>query len=521
MISQGEDHINSSTPLKTQVCIVGSGPAGVTLAWHLVQRGIQVILLEGSRTFGRDPNQQIPQAQTSQYNENDLLYNGESIGLFKTNEPHFLVRPSREYPSTQTRERDRVYGGTSTHWGGQSRPLDPITFEKRPGFPGWPITRETLDPYYAEACKFMGLYGNYYGGPNEDQAGYNFTAKFWADTLGSSYEVADVENFDVDMYQFPLSQYLQFQARTFDDGNTIGESDAHVILNASLLNIDRQGDGVSSLTVGVMTNNTSNDSNQTVPRQAGEFSVEADAYVLACGAVSNARLLLLSGYGDHNKFIGRYLMSQPLAQSGSVVSTSPNWLTPPEQNLINFFHPDSKYKISTLKGVLTPKADTSLKTGVGSCWFGTSGTGDYYHELLPEYTSQVSLSETTDPVFKQRQTKVDWQLNVNEEKNYNTLTQLFSDAVHAKVPDQNVTIGPWANVQNSMVFNGHHLGTTKMSATIEDGVVDANLKLHGVDNLYAAGSSVWASAGISNPTFSIIAFSIRLAEHLEQQLSGS
>ncbi|HEY1137759.1 MAG TPA: GMC family oxidoreductase [Xanthomonadaceae bacterium] len=65
-----------------------------------------------------------------------------------------------------------------------------------------------------------------------------------------------------------------------------------------------------------------------------------------------------------------------------------------------------------------------------------------------------------------------------------------------------------------LTVNGHHIGTTRMSTDPAGGVVNADLKVHSLDNLYVAGSSVFPSAGISNPTFTIITLSIRLADHL-------
>ncbi len=64
-----------------------------------------------------------------------LLYNGTADGLFTANEPEFLIQPYFGQTNSAW-ERERIYGGTSAHWGGQSRPLDPIDFEERPGFPG-------------------------------------------------------------------------------------------------------------------------------------------------------------------------------------------------------------------------------------------------------------------------------------------------------------------------------------------------------------------------------------------------
>ncbi|MEA2560107.1 MAG: hypothetical protein QOH06_1611 [Acidobacteriota bacterium] len=507
MIDDGRSFLGKP-PLKTQVCIVGTGPAAVTLAWYLLRQGIDVTLLEGSRVFNPSgPNAKVNSSYL--YNENTLLYNGESLGLFATTEPQFLIRPTPQFNQGAS-ERDRIYGGTSTHWGGQARPLDAVSFEKRPGFPGWPVTRADLDPYYAEACQFLDLYGPYYA--PDGTAGYNFTAEFWANELG--LKVADMEGFDVDMYQFVPGQNLQFQARRID-GKTIGESNARVILNASLLNIVHQGGHASSLNVGVM------DDNRDKPKKLGEFNISADVYVLACGAVANARQLLLSDVPNRYDLIGRYLMAHPIAQGADAVSVDPYYLSGPEQRLLSYQNPGSKYyPVTFLAGLLTPSTEALRVLHAGSCWFGPGGTDNFYHELIPEYQSQVMLSSTKDPVFGQQQTRVNWVLNENEPENFKTLADLFKRAVTAKGGGP-VDIGDWADIENRMVFNGHHLGTTRMSATEQDGVVDRNLKLHTVDNLYVAGSSVWASAGISNPTFSIVAFSIRLADYLTGQLKGA
>lgn len=514
MIVDGTDFLNNP-PTKTQVCIVGSGQAGITLAWYLVRQGIDVTILEGSRvTNPAGPN--APYSSSAYpYNENINLYNGQNEGLFAQNENEFLIRPSvGNSDSGRGWERERIYGGTSTHWGGQSRPLDPIVFEERPGFPGWPIKREDLDPYYEEACDFLGLYGDYYG--PDGQAGYNFTAEFWANELG--YAVADMEGFNVDMYQFVPSQNLQFQARQVD-GKTIGESAARVITNASLLKIENQNGGVTELTVGVLGGT------QSDPTFEGEFKISADIYVLACGAVANARQLLLSDVGNESGLVGCYFTGQPIATNGNVhaVSTSPDYLTQQEQDLIRY-QSVFGYPISAIKGVLTPTAEAATRLQTGRCWFSPDGSGNYYHGLLPEISSRISLCDPSNPdnldVFHQPKTKATWVLSDEEERSYNELTQLFKTAVEAKGGGE-VTIAPWNEVKDAMVYNGHHLGTTRMSDNPEDGVVDKNLKVHSMDNLYVAGSSIWVQAGLSNPTFSIVTFSIRLAEHIGQQLNGS
>ena len=60
----------------------------------------------------------------------------------------------------------------------------------------------------------------------------------------------------------------------------------------------------------------------------------------------------------------------------------------------------------------------------------------------------------------------------------------------------------------------HHMGALRMSAASEDGIVDINSRLHSVDNLYIAGSAVFPSGGYANPTLTIVALALRLADHL-------
>lgn len=522
MITNGQDYLGKP-PHKTTVCIAGTGPAGVTLAWYLLKQGIDVTLLEGSRLFGRDPNTPFDSRINPAYawNENLLLYNGETAGLMQDNEAGFLVLPNAnaQWPAY---ERERIYGGTSTHWGAQSRPLDDITFKRRPGpgqsaddpnpmFPGWPITRGELDPYYNEASTFCGLYGPYYD-PDTGAAGYNFSAEFWAKELNQ--EVAQIDGFFVAMYQF--FQDRQFQAKQVN-GQTIGDSDAQVIVNASLLEMASENGKISTLTVGVLDDDRNNPSHQ------GNFQVEADVVVLACGAVANARLMLLSDVGNPDR-VGHYFMGHPIAKGSNAVSTSDDYLTPGQKALLSYqsvFRPGSQIYMTA--GLLTPDDQATESLQSGRCWFGPTGSGNFYHELLPEYDSTISLS--TDPngkdIFGQAQTRVNWVLNPKAEQNYTDLTNLFKTSVEAMPGSSPVHINAWQNVKDRMVFNGHHIGTTRMADSEADGVVDANLKVFGLDNLYVTGSSIWPSCGISNPTFSIIMFSIRLAEELGQVLGGS
>lgn len=113
------DQADFST-LLSEVCIVGAGPAGITLALELAEKGVDVVLLEGGGMAPPEP-------------EGLDLYRGEVSG--------------RQYPLRASRLR--YFGGTSGHWGGWCRPLDEVDFAAKPNveFSGWPITRTQLLPW--------------------------------------------------------------------------------------------------------------------------------------------------------------------------------------------------------------------------------------------------------------------------------------------------------------------------------------------------------------------------------------
>jgi choline dehydrogenase-like flavoprotein len=137
--------------------------------------------------------------------------------------------------------------------------------------------------------------------------------------------------------------------------------------------------------------------------------------------------------------------------------------------------------------------------------------------MSPNPDSRVTLADTLDPVFHQQQTRITWQLGPLDQKTYEQATALFKKAVTGR--GGSVSFISWDDIKSHLVVNGHHIGTTRMSDDPTQGVVDANLKVHSLHNLYVAGSSVFPSPGISNPTFTIITLSIRLAEYLSKTLS--
>ena len=486
-MEQNGSAINAGDTISTQVCIIGSGPAAVTLAWYLLDQGIAVAIAEaGLQTGGNGDNR------------NSILYTGKSSGNFEKVEPDFLSRPSFKNQGDPW-ERECVYGGTSTHWGQTCRPLDRGVFMGREGFPAWAITREELDPAYAEACCFLGLSGPYFEDPaKREGAGYNFTAAYWADTLGNNYQPLTLEGFEQAIYQqTAVKGFQNLQVH----GKTIGQSDANVIYNASLVGINCANGTVQSVEVQTLTDGNT---------PGTSFKISADIYVLACGAVENARQLLLAGLGGPD--VGGYLAGHPI-KYGSATGITVDFgdISTAQKNLLN--------GTSTISCRYHPYTELAQDLCRGRFSGKYYPTANYYFELPPRAETGITLDTDTD-VFGRAKARANWTITDISKNSYYEISNLLRDSL-SSISGSSVVVQDWDAVYPWLGFNGHHIGTTRMTSTASQGVVDKDLRLHELDNLYVAGSSVFPSAGLANPTFTITALSIRLAQHLGERLGRS
>ncbi len=252
--------------IDADLCIVGAGAAGITLAREFVGTKIQVCLLE-SGDLEPDP-------------ETQALYEGAIVGL-------------DYFPLDATRLR--FFGGTTNHWGGMCAPLAAIDFEDRPWLPmsGWPFGLDALKPYYARANRVCEI-----AVPDYDPAGLERR-------LGARRLPLQANRFKTTIINY--SPPLRFGSRYYAD---LRQSDnVKVVLNANLLRFDANDSGrrVAGATVA------------TFARR--EFNVRAKIYVLATGGIENPRILLLSnsvhknGLGKQHGLVGKFFYG-PSSKSG-------------------------------------------------------------------------------------------------------------------------------------------------------------------------------------------------------------
>jgi choline dehydrogenase-like flavoprotein len=314
-----------------------------------------------------------------------------------------------------------------------------------------------------------------------------------------------------------------------------------------------------------------------------EFFVKAEVFVLAAGGIENPRLLLLSrgahpaGLGNRYDVVGRYFAERLSGRSGYVVADRPEMIDradfyevrPARGTRIQgaFRVADAVQRKRQLRncaffllrrdGAITAEAVRSMATlvkaarrrplvadvsghlrnvvtgvrdlagyaaGGVAARGGTAGTRPevlilrVQGEQAPNPDSRITLGERTDD-FGLAVARIDWRIDAADRASIRTSQELLDAALRAAgIGHVEHMLG---DEQPPMLFEGnyHHLGATRMHADPRRGVVDTDLQIHGVRNVYVAGSSVFPTYGCSNPTLTIVALALRLADHLGKRLA--
>lgn len=491
--------VPNASMLETDVCIIGTGAAGLTLAREFAGRNFQVCVLE-SGGMQRD-------------SETQSLYEGQIVGL-----PHIPL----------TWPRDRYFGGTTNTWTGQCRPLDPSDFEQREWIPhsGWPFLKSHLDPFYERAHSVCQL------------GTYSYEVDDWL--YGDLRTLPFVGN-DVVTNIFQLSPPTRFGEVYRKIVETSENTKVYLFANVIEIDTNDMGSRATRVRVATLEGNT--------------FSVQARIFVLATGGIENARVLLLSdrihknGLGNQNDMVGRFFMQHLLFPSGLIRIDSPDvsaklYLNEPKLSPVHkvpfrgmmSLSEDQRRreKIAAIGMRLLTTEDHSIDGTVAedrttvddavrqlaspnaaSIWRLWNMT-----EQIPNPDSRITLAPERDRLGL-RQVQLDWRLSSLDKKSVRRTHQLLGQALgHAGLGrvkcELNDDDTSWTPVPKG---GHHHMGTTKMHVDAKRGVVDEHCKVHGVSNLYIAGSSVFPTGGFANPTLTIVALALRLADHIRRKVA--
>ncbi len=482
-------------------CICGTGPAGITTARKLAASGKKVLLLEGGGL--------------SYSEESQDHYKGKSVGR----------------PIWLESIRLRYLGGTSNHWTGLCALLDPITFETHDGFglPGWPISRDQVLSGINEAKDILDIAGKDLA-PSK-QPGFMSP---WFDRYAVAFS--------------PPTRFFEKYGAELRQSQKID-----VFYNANLIDI-----GLSDDLAAVK--------NLRVRNYNGQISdVSAAQYVLALGGIENVRILLNAnrqvpaGIGNHSGMLGRCFMESLNVPIGRFLITDPEFwqasasyeaihaperlpgevsVVPTEalmrhnaiENGVIHFDPNISPEDALREfGRLRVLKEFIHQTGCS--WptltelarqiveFNCPGDGVIQSiiEQKPNPDSRVSLTDDVDS-FGLRRVRINWQLSDADLKTIRVLS-IESAKEMARLNRARVQLAPFildANLDIPVSGFGHHMGTTRMSADPRYGVVDGNCRVHGIQNLYLAGSSVFPTCGGKNPTMTIVLLALRLGDFLSR-----
>ena len=540
--------------IETEVCIVGSGPAGITLTRELAAQNIQICLLESG-------SEELPDPDTKSLG--DVEIDGDFVQVTSDN-------------------RNRKFGGNSSYWGvnlhgGQLGlrllPLDDIDFERRDWIPysGWPFNRDHLVPYYERAQTVLGA------GP------FAYDVDAW--------ETKDTPRLPLSKDEV-TTRVFQFGFRDLFTGpyrDEIAQADnvtTYLHANVVELETDDEGKTINRVRVACL--------------DGKQFWVSAKVFILSAGTIENTHLLLLSnrvhpeGLGNQHGLVGRFFMDHPLVAGGRIYPKDPaifnqtalydlryvrgtnimGSLSLSERkvrkeqllNLAVWIFPMAKRlhspAIASLKALLSSRrfdqglsgAANHLGNVVGGMgdivgsgidkltkkelpMFPTLAVGGWSHlqpdrekvygsfhvlhmtEQIPDPENRLVLGSGIDKVGRRNIKLISrWtEADRNGIKGaQDALAKIIADSGLGRyVPARTDDNDPVMDTPGA----SHHLGTTRMHPNPAHGVVDEHCRVHGVSNLFIASSSVFPTGGYANSTLTIVAIAVRLADHVKKVLA--
>jgi choline dehydrogenase-like flavoprotein len=514
------------------VCIAGAGAAGGVAALELARRGVRVIVLESG-----------PRHEFARRAEYVREYLGH-VNPWRTRiwelDSHTV---GGAQPYRLEGKRVRGVGGSTLHWEGYALRLHASDFRLRTLYgvgEDWPISYEELEPYYGLAERALGVAGAIdepYASPRSAPFPLPPFAFSYSDTLFGHA----CENLGIGLHHLPQARnsvpyagraqcracstcaVCPTGAKASTDLTHIPEAEAtgnvRVITDATvlMLELDRSGAVSAAIYAG--------------PGRARQ-RVTANLFVLAAGAVENARLLLLSaskrapaGLANGSGLVGKFFMSHPAIdvmgwtaekvypyRIGFSTAMSRQFAIERDRTthgafLLEFLNSagPTPELIAVASGLSGEALSRHVRERFGH-WLGIR----VYGEQLPSRVNSVSLARNVRDYFGSPAPHIHCGLGRYEQKALSEAKDAAARILTAAGASQIRSTG--------LNYAGHQMGTHRMGVDPATSVVDANLRCHEVPNLYLLGSGCFVTGSASPPTLTITALAMRAAEHMAARL---
>ncbi|MCH6257185.1 GMC oxidoreductase [Puniceicoccaceae bacterium K14] len=488
----------------TDVCVIGSGAAGLTFAKEILGTGREIFLMESGG--------HLTSPEADDLNVGTL--EGEMFDYYQD----YLLK-----------ERIRVYGGSTNIWEGVCLPLQEIDFEEREWMPNsaWPISKSDLDPYYARAANYLGIHG------------YD---KSVSDDPSPIAPRMLPEETEWEGLAFHMSNQRRLGIQFEEELKNAENLKLHLHANAILFEGNENGSKIEAVEFATL--------------EGRRFKVKANLFVLAAGGMENCRILLNSNadtdqnIGNQYDNLGRYFMDQFHTPGGRVVLPNPlddhlsydralseshgyikmGALSLKQSaqrrhrisNQTLIFQETSKFKIDDERNrAVASSMPLFEKKSVRRR--DTKTPFVYWFRLKSEVgatpDNRITLGEEKDALGVRR-LHLCWKLSEDDRRMFARFTRMFGNALGEHFIGR---LQEWytenGKLSKHTKGHGHQLGGTRMHADPRKGVVDANCSVHGVTNFKILGGSVFPSGGNTNPTMTIMALAIRMADQFKKGVS--
>ena len=516
------DGVPDRTKFESVVCIVGGGIAGLLLARRLAGYGIGVHLLEAGGHTLESRSQEI-----------------------------YRVEMAGRHHEGATAGRFRVFGGSSTRWGGQLLPYTPDIFTPPAGTPSakWPISSVDVEPHYAELQKIMHVTDR---SPDRE-------------SLKSFQTDEPLDGSDVNIR---FSKWASFSKRNL--ANTVGReclasSRITVFLHANVTSIEVSRErGLAERIIAKSYDGKT-------------FSFQAKYFVVCAGTIESCRLLLASrtgfdcGIGNSTDQVGRYFHDHISVAAANVPATA-------RRGFVRLFSPvlvegtlhtaklEASPALRNKHQLLAVMAHFAIEEPEGS---GIAELRDFLQgvqqgkavrnlakaalalprcsadiarvlwcarfrkrraisnratiklrldsEQLPSAENRIRLSARRD-MLGMPQSIIQWGISEEEHRTvqiYAKVVDRFLNRLGLTPLDWRPELWEQDDSWLKLTRDTYHpMGGTRMGTNPNNSVVDPNLQVHGVSNLFISSCSVFPGGGSSNPTFTLMALALRLGTHL-------
>lgn len=536
-----------STPISTEVVVIGSGVAGALIASRLASAGVRVVILEAGGEVDRATAVQtfqqalvkvpecayppVPEAMHPVTDQLTQWYRQSGPELFKST---YL----------------KVLGGTTWHWLGSCPRLLPSDFQLHTQFGrgvDWPISYDTLESYYLRAENELGVAGDSdepLGSPRGGPYPMPRIPPTWLDKVvaqaleGSRFEVRSTP-------QARNSVFRDQRIACCGSSSCIpvcpvqAKYDATVHLKRAIA----AGASVLARSTAVRLELSPEGKIATLRFRRWDQTqgaIQAKVFVVACNAIETPRLLLASrtaalprGIANRSDQVGRNLMDHPVQLSWALTDAP----------VYPYRGPISTSGIENLRDGEFRKKHSALRIEIGNDgWLWPAGAPistatDLAKQGLRGKELADALSATTSRHIRLAsltEQEPDPENRISLDPHEYDVYGVPLPHIRYRLSDYVTEAMTWARELHTEIFDklkatqinhapeffgaGHILGTTRMGTEPGSSVVDPHLRSHDHSNLFIVGGGVFPTIGTANPTLTVAALSLRAADDIERQL---